>query len=98
MVVFLENNKMHNYRNITVTYNDNNIQIKQDFFSEEGTIIAKKKENKIVFQHGWTRYDEGKNSKKNCVIGILKNKVTHIEKSKADWITSIRRYTLMKQI
>lgn len=89
------NNRMHNYKNITVTYNDNNIQIKQDFFSEKGTIIIKKKDNKIVFQHGWTRYDGGKNNKKNCVIEVLKNKVIHIEKSKADWITSIRRYTII---
>ena len=90
-----KNYRMHNYRNITVTYNDNNIQIKQDFFSEEGTIIAKRKENKIIFQHGWTRYSAGEKDKKNCAIEILKKQVNNIKKSKADWITSIRRYTLI---
>lgn len=91
----LEKNKaMHNYRNITVTYKDSNIQMKQEFFSEEGTIIVKKKANKIIFEHGWTRYTSGEKDKKNCVIEILKNQVNNIEKSKADWITSIRRYTL----
>lgn len=89
------NNKMHNYRNITVTYKNNNIQMKQEFFSEEGTIFIKKKENKIVFQHGWTRHSAGEKDKENCVIEILKKQVNNIEKSKADWITSIRRYTLI---
>ena len=89
------NNAMYNYKNITVTYKDNNIQIKQDFFSDEGTILIKKKENKIVFQHGWTLYTAGEKDKKNCVIEILKKRVDNIEKSKADWITSIRRYTLI---
>lgn len=89
------NNKMHSYRNITVTYENNNIQMKQEFFSEEGTIFIKKKENKIVFQHGWTRHNAGEKDKKNCVIEILKKQVNNIGKSKADWITSIRRYTLI---
>lgn len=89
------NNAMHNYKNITVTYKDNNIQMKQDFFSDEGTILIKRKENKIVFQHGWTRYSTGEKDKKNCVIEVLKSQVYNIEKSKADWITSIRRYTVI---
>lgn len=48
-----------------------------------------------MFQHGWTRYSAGEEDKKNCVIEILKRQVNDIEKSKADWITSIRRYTLI---
>ncbi len=72
--------------------------MKQEFFSEEGTILIKKKENKIVFQHGWTRYSSGEKDKKNCVIEILKKQVNNIEKSKADWITSIIRYTLILRI
>ena len=82
-------------KNITVTYKDNNIQMKQEFFSKEGTIIVKQKEHKIIFQHGWTCYTAGEKDKKNCVIEVLEKQVSNIEKSKADWITSIRRYTVI---
>ncbi len=47
-----------------------------------------------MFIHGWVRYSAGEKDKKNCVIEVLKNQVYNIEKSKADWIASIRRYTL----
>lgn len=88
------NNKMHSTKNITVSYNDDSIQMKQEFFSREGTIHIGQKRNKILFQHGWTQSTPGKRDKKNCVIEVFKNQVCRIEKGKADWITSIRRYTL----
>lgn len=36
-----------------------------------------------------------KKIRKTVFIEILKKQVNNIEKSKADWITSIRRYTLI---
>ena len=88
------NNAIYHGKNITVSYNDGNIQMKQEFFSSEGTIRIGQKRSNVLFQHGWTQSTAGQRDKKNCVIEVFKNKVYSIEKGKADWITSIRRYTL----
>lgn len=83
-----------NRKDITITYQENNMHITQNLIFENDKIVANKKE--LIFEHGWTRYSCSHNEKDRteCVIKIFAKQVSEIKKSKADWITSIRQYTL----
>lgn len=81
-------------RDITITYQEKNTCIIQNLiFDNNGNFTNNKKE--IVFKHGWTRYAAGEPDRTECIVKVFRNQVLEIEKSKADWITSKRRYTLI---
>lgn len=88
------NNTIRYGKDITVTYQENNMHIVQNLIFDNDKIIANKKE--LIFEHGWTRYScsHDEKDRTECVIKVFAKQVSKIEKSKADWLTSIRRYTI----
>ena len=94
-VADLKRNNSVREKDITITYQENNTRIVQNLIFEQDNIITDKKG--LIFEHGRTRYNFGHNEKDRteCVIKVYKNQISKIEKGKADWITSIRRYTLI---
>jgi hypothetical protein len=84
----LKNNQDMYRPNITVTYFDHNIRIKQDLVFDTKPIRFYS--NKIAFKHGW----EDSDNKVECFIEVFEKQISSIEMSKADWVTSIRKYTL----